>query len=1027
MSYNIKNTIKFILLFSFMLIGNTVFAEDIKVSGVIEDKDGPLIGVNVLVKGYKTGTFTNSNGSFTVNAPSEGSIIISYVGYESQTVNVKGRTNIKVLLKESVQNLDEVVVVGYGTQKKRDITGSIVSVNAGELQQNAPTNIASALQGKVSGLEIVSSSEPGAESSFKIRGVSTLSNGGSNPLYIVDGMEVPNINNINTNDIASIEVLKDAASTAIYGSKSANGVLIITTKQGESKKPKVSITYSGKQSQLGHTLPQMSRLEGVRYETLRNYLSGNYTFIANRDSLNPAFGADNNYQDLVFRNAYTHQVDFSVAGADKNIKYFIGTGYLNDQGIQLNSYNNRLSSRINVDYIPNPKLTISNRLNFALSNKRAANSSASRGTILSRPANYNVIEPDGTFTPTLANRTNPVAQTVLAKNDTKIYDISLNEFVTYKILPELTFRSSISGNLVQSNYQSYNPAVLNVTLTSNSRNDYTTTLNWAHDDVLTFNKTLNGGHAFTVMGGFSLNSFSTDYSRLTVSDNISDAIQTSNAFGNVNMSQTYVTWTGYNMASFFGRGSYSYKGRYLFNSNIRYDASSRFGADHRWGLFPSASAGWRISDESFFEWAKPILKDAKIRVSYGVTGNQNTANFAPLDLYSTIVYATYAGLYPSQIANSKLGWEQTNQFNAGVDISLFEGRLALVFDYYNKKTKDVLFLSQIPQTNGYATSIQNIGMVNNNGFEFTFNSTNVRTKNFEWTTSLNLFLNKNMIASIPDGGRQLVSNVYILDKGYAVGTMYGFKRKAIFSYDESNAFNSEWQQLTPVFDSKNRFTGYQFNGQTYTGAVQQMRNATSTGTIYKGGDVMWDDINKDGVIDDNDKQVLGSGQPLVVGGFNTQFKYKGFNLSAYFAFSVGGKIFNEGEYNRSNGTYSAITRANPAIIANSWQAQGDVALFPKPDATALVGNTREASDLWIQDGSYLRLKNIKIGYDIPKKLCGFLNVQSMSVFAMAQDFLTWTNYTGYDPEILSNGFAVGFDNYAYPKAKSILLGLNLNF
>lgn len=1027
MRLTMKNRLKLFLLLGFVLTGTTLFADDIKVSGVVTDKDGPVIGASILVKGSKVATVSDLNGSYTLSVPVDGILTVTSLGYEKQSLKVKGQSTVNIFLKESVQNLDEVVVVGYGTQKKRDISGSIVSLDAKELGQNTPMNIASALQGKVSGLEIVSSSEPGSSSTFKIRGASTLTDGGSNPLFIVDGMEAANIDNINPRDISSIEVLKDAASTAIYGSRSANGVVIITTKMGESVKPKVSISYAGKISELAHKLPQMSRLDGVRYETLRNYLSGSTTTVANRDSMNPAFIADNDYQSLVFRPAYTHQVDFSVSGADKKVKYYIGTGILTDEGIQVNSFNNRISSRVNVDYLASDKLTIANRFSFSITNKRAPNSYNSRGQILSRPANWNVLEPDGSFSPMYSSRANPLAMTILAKNDTKIYDVNLNEYAEYKFSPALVFKSSISGNLTQNNYLIYNPSILNASGAANSRNDFTTNLRWTHEDVLSYNNSFKENHVLNAMLGFSLNQFSSDYIRLTVNDNISDAIQTSNMYGSVNQSSTFTTWTGNTMASFFGRLGYNYKGKYIFNSNMRYDGSSRFGSDHRWGLFPSASGAWRVSDESFMAWTKPALKDAKIRLSYGVTGAQNSSDFAPLDLYSGIFYGRYGGVYPSQPGNPHLGWEQTNQLNTGVDLSFFEGRLALVFDYYNKVTKDVLFLSQIPQTNGFASSYQNIGAVNNNGFEFSVNSTNIRTRDFEWSTSVNLSFNKNMIASIPDGGRQILNNVYLLDKGYAMGTMYGWKKKSIFAYDQSNAFTADWTQLTPIFDAKNRFTGYQLNGKPYTGTINQMRFATATGTVLKGGDVMWDDVNKDGVIDANDRQVLGCGQPIMTGGFNTQFKYKGFSIAAYFSFSVGGQIFNEGEYQRSNGLYSAITKANPVIIANSWQAQGDIAQFPKPDATALVLNTREASDLWIQDGSYIRLKNLKFGYDLPKEVCKVAKVESVNLYLMAIDLFTWTNYTGYDPEIPTTGFNAGYDYYAYPKSRSISVGLNLNF
>ena len=1017
---------KLFLLVLFLLVGNYLFAQDImKVSGTVSDASGPLISVNVATRGSKLAVMTDNNGRYTVNAPSNGELVVSYIGYEPQTIRINGKTIINIELKENAQNLEEVVVIGYGTMKKRDITGAITSISAKEIEKNSPVNIASALQGKVTGLDIMSSSEPGAGSTYRIRGASTLTDGGSKPLFIVDGMETSNIDDLNPRDIASIEVLKDAASTAIYGSRSANGVIIITTKQGNSLKPKVALSYSLKQSQIAKTLPQMNRIEGNKYEILRNYFSKNYS-INNRDSLNPDYTDDNFYQELLFQKAYTSQIDVSISGAEKKLKYYISAGYLNEEGIQLNTYNKRMTSRISVDYNATSKLTIGSRTSFSLSKQRMV-SWSSRAYLLNRPANFRVIEPDGSYTPVLASRVNPLASTMLGPNDYKNYNINLNEFLEYKILPELRFRTSISGNLYLSNLNNYSPAILDQSLRAKSTNSSSTGISWTYDDVLTYTKTFHNDHAVTVMGGFSLQESTTDYTQLSVTDNVSDGIQMSNAYGGVNMGLTRTTWTGNHMASFFGRATYSYKSRYLFNSNFRYDGSSRLGSDHRWGLFPSASVGWRLSDESFMKWTKPALKDAKFRVSYGITGNQNASNFASLDIYSTSYYGDYLGLSPSQLSNPLLGWEQTKQFNTGLDLTLLEGKLTLTLDYYKKQTSDVLYLVKLPQTTGFKTSYRNVGNVDNNGFEFTINTTNIRTRDFEWSTSLNLSFNKNMIMSIPEGGQQFINNVYILDKGYAVGTLYGWKRNAIFSYDQSNAFTPDWKQLTPIFDGKNRFTGYKLNGQAYTGDIKQMRYSSAAGAIFKGGDVMWDDVDKNGVIDANDRQVLGCGQPDVMGGFNTEFRYKNFTLSAFFSFALGGDVFNEYEYQRSNHMWSSISRPNPENLANSWMAPGDVALFPKPDQTAALANTREASNLWIEDGSYIRLKNLRLGYRVPAKTIKFLGVESMDISVMVQNFFTWTNYSGFDPEIPSAGYSLGYDNNSYPKAKDILFGINLNF
>ena len=1025
MKYLTLYTSKIFLLLSVLFLSSSLFAQKSPVKGVVSDSNGPLIGVTVIEKGTNTGTLTDSKGSFSINSSTNGTLVISYLGYETKTVAIEGRSKIDIVLKEKSQNLEEVVVVGYGTMKKRDVTGSISSLSAKDIEQNQPINIASALQGKVSGLEIMSSSEPGTSSTFKIRGTSTLSEGGSEPLFIVDGMETTSIDNINPRDIASVEILKDAASTAIYGSKSANGVIIITTKEGNSLKPKVSISYSNKQSQIAHTLAQMNRLEGVRYETLRKYLTGDYS-IQNRDSLNPAFIADNFYQELLFRKAYSQQVDASISGAEKKLKYYISAGLLDEQGIQINTYNKRITSRINVDYLATPKLTIGNRASVTLTNTRTANL-ATRVQLLSRPANYSVYEPDGSFSPVISGRPNPMAANLLGPTDTKNYNFNINEYLEYKIIPELRFKATLSASFNQSNMNSFSPSILSAALRAFSTNSNSSQLNWTHDDVLTYSKKFNKVHDVQLLGGFSLQGSATDMTKLSVTDNILDDITISNNYGGVDVINTRSTWTGNSMASFFGRASYNYKSRYLLNSNIRYDGSSRFGPNHRWGLFPSVSVGWRLSDESFLKWAQPALKDAKLRLSYGVTGNQNTGDFASMDKYGTSAYATYIGMSPTQLSNPDLGWEQTEQINAGLDLNFLEGRVNLTLDYYQKQTKDVLYLVKLPQTNFPSTLYQNVGNVDNKGFEMSINTTNIRTKDFEWSTSLNLSFNKNIISSIPDGGRKYINNVYIVDKGYALSTIYGWKRQAVFPYDQSNAFTPEWKQLTPIFDAKDRFTGYQLNGAAYAGEIKQLRYSSTGGAIFKGGDVMWDDLNKDGVINEDDRQVLGCGQPDFIGGFNTDFRYKKFTFSAFFSFVVGGDVFNKTEETRSNYKLSALNRVNPITLANSWMAPGDIAFYPSPANAATLDNTREASNLWIADGSYIRLKNIKLNYLLSKKIGKSLGVESVNIYAMMQNFFTWTNYKGFDPEIPNGGFSVGYDNIAYPKSKDILVGLNLNF
>ena len=1013
-----------LLFFSFSLF---LYSQGRVVKGVVTDSNGPLPGVNITVRDSKARAVTDIDGRYSIDVAADGVLTFSFTGYVSYKADVKGRSVIDVVMKESLQELDEVVVVGYGTMRKRDITGAITSVGAADLINNAPTSVATALQGKVAGLEILSSSEPGATSTYRIRGASTISSEGSNPLFIVDGMEVDNIDNINPRDIASVEVLKDAASAAIYGSKSANGVVIITTRQGTSSTPQVSVSYSVKQSRISHKLPQMNRQQGIDYEILRAYLQNSEPSAFSRDTLNPSFTWDNNYQDILFRNAYTHQVDASISGAEKKLKYFLSAGYLSDEGIQLNSYNRRITSRVNADYAATERFTVGTRLSFTTGNNRMT-PWGGRSNILSRPASMALILPDGTYAPVVANRTNPLAYTMLCKNDNKYYDVNFNGFMEYKIIKDLKFRRSIAASFYQKNFRYFQPAILVASQIPSSKNTHTTNFKWTHEDILTYSRTFDDVHSLSVLGGFSIQQYSSEYVNLSVSDNITEAVETSSGFGTVDMEDTKHAWTANRMASWFGRVSYSYKQRYLFNSNIRYDGSSRFGRANRWGLFPSVSLGWRFSDEGFMDWSDGFLSDAKLRYSFGKTGNQTAGDFAALSQYSTVAYVDYIGIMPTQLENDLLGWEDTKQHNVGVDFSFLDGRINFNFDYYRKRTSHVLFNMKLPGTTGFDNSYSNIGAVRNRGYEFMISTRNIKTRDFEWTTTLNIAVNKNVITSIPSEAVQIVNDVYILDNGYTLGTMYGYRARMIFPYDQSNAFTPEWVQLTPVFDEKDRFVKYQLNGQDYTGEVKQLRYGSPTGEVFKGGDVMWDDLNGDGVIDEADRQVIGCGQPDFIGGFSTDFRYRNFTLSAFFSFAIGGDVYNNYESSRSDHKWSSLTMANPVNVANSWKAPGDIAKYPQPSsARSTVDNTRKASSLWIEDGSYIRLKNIKLEYRLPDRWASAARMRSASVSLMLQDFFTWTNYSGFDPEIPSSGYTVGYDNNSYPKAKSVLLGISLNF
>lgn len=1023
--YCLRNIVSILLLF----IPLCFWAQDknMKVTGVVTDGKSPIIGATVKVKDGKSGTITNVDGEFSLLVPSIAkSIEISYIGFEKQIVAI-AKGNIKVVLVENRKMLDEVVVVGYGTMRKRDVTGAITSISGEEINGSKTSTITEALQGRVAGLVIAGSSEPGAASSVMIRGASSLSTeGGSNsPLYVVDGMEVNTIDNINPNDITSYEILKDAASASIYGSRSANGVIIITTVQGKEGAPKISLNYSYRNSSIGHKVPVMNRQQGIDYINMRNYAAGSLpsTSIDVVDTYNPIFMQDNYLQDLLFRNAPTQKIDLSIAGASKALKYYVGAGYLDDQGIQINTYNKQITLRSNVDYNPVSNLNIGSRLSLVKTDRRTA-SSKSRGELLTRPANYPIYELDGTFSPVINGRPNPMAEAVLGAADTDIYDLNMSQFLEYKFLKDFKFRPSISAIMTNSLYSDFNPAILDIAFLRNSVNQTTTLFTWNYENLLTYTKELKN-HSFSAMLGSSFQKTLVKTTTLDVTGNVSDNLPISYSYMKAK-STTNSIETGNALQGLFGRLSYSYKSRYLFNMNVRRDGSSRFGLNRRYGTFPSASVGWRFSDESFFKFIKPSVDDAKLRISYGKTGNQGASNFPWQGLYALNVYASEPGFYPSQLENKDLGWETTQQVNVGLDLSLFKSRVRIVADYYKKQTSDVLFRVNIPETTGFNSVYRNIGNVENKGYELDINTVNIKTKNFQWKTGLNLAFNKNMITSVPPGGRLYSNDMYVIDKGFALGTMFGYKALNIFPYNESNNYDMNWNQLIPIFNENGVLQEYQLNGATYTGPRQQKKYASSTGKVFGGGDVNWEDINHDGVIDDNDRQVIGNGAPKVVGGFTNAITYKGFTLSAFFSFSFGNDIYKRSVASNNSWVLSSITRGDPRIVAQSWVAPGDNAKYPML-FDSKVENTRQTSSLWIEDGSFIRLKNVKIAYSLPSKALKAIHMNSVDVYCMLQDYFTWTNYSMFDPEMAATGYNYGMDLNNYPRSKSMLFGINLNF
>ena len=1007
-------------------------------SGVVQGSDGSsLIGATIVEKGTTNGAVAGVDGEYTIKLSKKGAVVIvSYIGYTTEELTADNPI-LNVELADESNILDEVTVVAYGTMKKRDITGSVSSISSKTIEKKMATNVFEALQGQAAGVQIMSGSgQPGETSSVKIRGISTFSGAGVQPLYVVDGAPMDDIDAINPSDIASIEVLKDAASAAMYGSRSANGVILITTKVGEAFKPRIDFKYNRSWGELSHKLPQANRDDRRLYDLKRRqyFLDNNIgnpdeSFMVIQDSLNSFFNVDNDFQDLIFKWAQKDQVDISVSGGTDKIKYYATTGLLNETGIVPNTNFMRLSARINADYQANDWLKMVSRISTSYSQKNGVNEGMLMSSMLSRRPYFNLYYPDGSLVGVFQGQKNPLAQVLHAKDESEYYKTNIYQAFDIKILKDLKFQSSINANAYLTKRTKMTPSILQDEWQTGNSGSYADWFNWnwLNENYFTY-KTSWGDHNFSALLGFSAQQWRGETATLAGINSSTDYISSMNSFSsNLILNETGTWESNHSMASVFSRVTYDYNGTYLFNVNVRRDGSSRFSKENRWGNFPSVSAAWRFSDENFMKFTRKILSDAKIRVSYGLTGNEQIGNYEYMYSYSPgSIYDGIGGVYPSRIAVDNLQWEETKQLNVGLDLTLFKGRLTIVGDYYDKYTNGLLASYELPKESGFNSMRTNVGEMRNRGVELAIAGDLIRTKDFTWNASFNISRNYNSIEKLSGGKPYLEGGLWWLEEGGRVGDFYGYKQNGIFQYDESNAFASgSWDQLTPIFES-GKFSHYTHNGAIYNGEVLQKKLAN--GDPFRGGDVNWEESanSRNGVIDDNDRSVIGNALPTFTGGLNTSVAYKGWSLYLSFYYSFGADIYNAAEHTRNSFKYSSTT-PSPDVINNIWLEQGDIAKYPRPHNDEF-NNARYANSFYLEDGSYIKLQNVRFAYQFPDEWTKSLKVKNASLYAYVNNALTWTNYTGYDPEFSSNNpLQIGKDTYRYPKNREYGLGLSVNF
>lgn len=982
----------------------------------------PLSGVSVSAKSQRVGTATDNNGDFTITVDDNTSILVfTHVGYITSEVAVSSQQSIVVVLQADAKSLTDVVVVGYGQVKKDDVTGSVSTIQVKEMKKVAVTSLDQALQGRAAGVQITQNSgAPGSSTTIRIRGGNSIQ-GDNEPLYVIDGVPFKNdgagsgssfnvLSTLNPNDIESVSILKDASSTAIYGSRGANGVVIITTKRGKAGTPIVTFeSYYGSQK-VRRKYPVLTAGEYAQFLNDVNTNDGKPAVFSPAQIDSIGKGVD--WQDEIFQTAPIASYQLSMTGGDEKTQYAMSGGYFTQDGIVKKTGFERYSFRINLDKKINNRFKIGNSLSV---NRTTTNQSRTDGDlgsaglvtiaalqfppiipIRTKDGSYVISNPYLNFT-----ADNPVALAMDSKNRNTAYRIFGNIFGEYRILEGLSLKVILGADGVLQKQSSYLPRTVSSGLSQGGAAYIANnqSLTWINENLLTYNRNIGIDHNLNVLLGFTQQAnrseFTSSAARNFVDDNLG---YNSLGLGSVSLvpGSSVGTW---GLQSYLGRVNYRFKNKYLLTGSVRADGSSRFGKNNRYAFFPSGAFAWKLSEENFLK-SSNLFSDLKLRVSYGLTGNQDgVGNYPAYSLLGTQNYVlnnvVSTGVGPSQIANPDLSWETTAQADAGVDVGLLNGRITLTADAYIKRTHDLLLNLTIPSTSGFSSAIKNLGKVENKGVELSVFTRNL-TGEFQWNTELNLSTNKNTV----------------LDIGGA---------KEIFAGQVANIAQNVNSGIIRVGLPLGSFYGYITDGVYQTAAeIAKLADAQAK----KPGDRKYRDLNGDNLINDLDRTIIGSAQPKYIGGITNTLSYKGVELSVFFQGVSGNQILNA---NRFELEYLNGTTNQDRDMLKRWSPTNTNTDIPRATSTRPANriSTRQ-----IEDGSYLRLKNLQIAYNLSSSVIRFLKVQSVRVYASAQNMVTWTNYSGFDPEVNRFGQdsrSQGFDYSGYPAAKTLFFGLNVSF
>lgn len=985
------------------------------VKGIIKGPDGlPVIAANISQKGTNNATITDLNGNFTLNVTGRQPVlVISYIGYVTTEVNVSGRAFVEVVLQEDVAALDEVVVVGYGTMRKKDVTGAVSSVRSGEITKNATSNVMQAIAGKMSGVQVVQNSgTPGGDVSILIRGVGTIND--ASPLYVIDGVPVSGgMWYLNPNDVESIDVLKDASATAIYGSRGANGVVMVTTKQAQEGHTEINFDYS---YGIQHSAKTYKMLDASQYAALHNEMRTN---AAPEYSLNPAFadpeslGAGTDWMDAIFRTAPMQKVNLSMLGGNQKISHATSLGYYTQDGIMKNSSYNRLSLQSNISSKLASNITVRANVNLSAENRRTQPVSTVIQNAMRILPSIPIYDDNGEYAgPTgnaewNGNALNPVAiineQNYRMKGFRMLSNISLE----WEIIKGLKFKTTGGAELGYDYNNSYIPKYK---WGMNESKNTMQTVTSAYEQLYLWDNTLNydkafGKHRINAMIGTSYQEYKKESVSAAGSGRASElTTELDNATKATDVGGNSYRWA---LMSYMARLHYSYDDRYLLTATFRADGSSKFGKDNRFGYFPSFAAAWNIGNEAFMQSVKPVSL-LKLRAGYGQTGNQNIGAYAFADKLSVNGVYNFGSqrgfesnlvnlIYPYLLSNPSVKWESVEQYNVGLDIGFLQNRIVANLDFYVKNTRDMLTKKPVPQTSG--TSLEqadwppvNIGKVLNRGFEFTVNTKNF-VGEFKWETSLNMSFNHNEVVSI--GGPEILNGVSLIREGQPINSFYGYELGGIY------------QTLDEVF----------------TGPVMENRAPDKAShNPYKNtspGDMWFVDVDGNGEINDLDRTVIGNPSPDCIFGFNNTFSYKNFDLSIFFQGALGNQVWNgvRASHESMNSTYNQL-----ATTLERWTGEGSSYSMPRA-IYADPNNNSRASTRWLEDGAYAKLKNLTFGYTLPEKWIRKAKMKALRLYVSLDNLCTITNYSGLDPEAGLSGLDYG----VYPSARTYMFGVSVKF